>query len=92
MIAIKIATAKIDKTHLYEGKTGKFLDILLMENKDGVDQYGNAGFVIQSVSKEAKARGEKGPIIGNWKHIGTNKPQAAAQPAKQEDANDDVPF
>lgn len=91
MIAIKIATAKIDKTHLYEGKTGKFLDVLLLDNKDGVDQYGNAGFVVQSVSKEAKARGEKGPIIGNWKHVGT-KTEAKPAPKTESTNEDDVPF
>ena len=41
MITVSINTAKIDKTYLFEGKTGKFLDIALMESKNGKDKYGN---------------------------------------------------
>ena len=69
MITVNINTAKIDKNHLFEGKTGKFLDIALMESKSGKDKYGNDGFVTQSISKEARARGERGPIIGSWKKL-----------------------
>ena len=35
MITVSINTAKIDKSQLFEGKTGKFLDIALMESKSG---------------------------------------------------------
>lgn len=69
MITVSINTAKIDKAHLFEGKTGKFLDIALLESKNGKDKYGNDGFVTQSISKDARARGERGPIIGSWKRL-----------------------
>lgn len=99
LTTVKINVSKILKEHLYEGKTGKFLDIALIENRDGPDQYGNDGFVTQSLGKEARQRGEKGPIIGNFKHINTegNKP-AQAKPASKIDPHpddqpaDDVPF
>jgi hypothetical protein len=34
---------------------------------DEADQYGNWGMIVQSVSKEDKARGVKGAILGNVK-------------------------
>lgn len=79
MITVSINTAKIDKNHLFEGKTGKFLDIALMESKSGKDKYGNDGFVTQSISKEARARGERGPIIGSWKRLEHN-PRSQGHP------------
>jgi hypothetical protein len=49
--------------------------MVLFDNKDGKDQYGNDGFVVQSVSKEARQQGVKGPIIGNWKRVGEDAPK-----------------
>ena len=102
MTTVKINVTRILKEHLFEGKAGKYLDLVLMENKDGPDQYGNDGFVIQGVSKEARERGEKGPIIGNWKTVERKMPaqqkpatKPAAQPAPADGAppeDDDVPF
>lgn len=95
MISIKINASKIDKDHLYQGKTGKFLDAILIPNKDGQpDQYGQDGFVAQSVSKEARARGEKGPIIGSWRHVQQGGAQRKPEPVLPiEPSNDnDVPF
>lgn len=100
MIVLKIDVTKIDKNHLFVGKSGKYLDCILNENKDGVDQYGNIGFISQSVSKEAKEKGERGPIIGNYKEIVTIPrvpKQAEAKPAAKskppvDDDGDSVPF
>lgn len=101
MIVLKIDVTKIDKTHLFDGKGGKYLDCILNENKGGVDQYGNIGFIAQSVSKEARAKGERGPIIGNYKEIVTtprapkqseSKPSAKPTPKADDGADQDVPF
>lgn len=97
MISIKINASKIDKTHLYEGKSGKYLDAILIENKDGQpDQYGQDGFVAQSVSKEARARGEKGQIIGSWRRVQTGgqpRPQVQVRTiSKPQEQEDGVPF
>lgn len=100
MTTVKINVTRILKEHLFEGKAGKYLDLVLMENKDGPDQYGNDGFVIQGVSKEARERGEKGPIIGNWKTVDRKKqaPAPRQQPLPTAPAgaptpeDDDVPF
>lgn len=91
MITVSINTAKIDKNHLFEGKTGKFLDIALMESKSGKDKYGNDGFVTQSISKEARARGERGPIIGSWKRLEHN-PRSQGHPTGNASKSDDNLF
>ena len=70
MQSLNINTAKIDKSALYEGKQGKYLSLTLMDNRDGVDQYGNDGFIVQDIGKERRLAGEKGPIVGNWKYVG----------------------
>lgn len=95
MISVKINASKIDKNHLYAGKSGKYLDCFLIPNKDGQpDQYGQDGFVAQSVSKEARLRGEKGPIVGSWRYVQAGGSQRKPEPvAPIEPSNDnDVPF
>lgn len=93
MTKLSINVTKIDKSHLIEGKSGKYLELILNENKGGPDQYGNDGFVTQGVSKAAREAGQRGPIVGNYKII-PNKPKA--QPSLPvsipADNHDDVPF
>jgi hypothetical protein len=71
MQRLNINVSLIDKSELYEGKKGKYLSLTLFENRDGEDQYGNAGFIVQDIGKERREAGQKGPIIGNWKHVNT---------------------
>ena len=70
MQRLKIDVTKIDKSALYKGEKGTYLDITLLDNRDGTDQYGNDGMVVQDIGKQRREAGEKGPILGNWKHIG----------------------
>jgi hypothetical protein len=67
-IVVKLDVTKIDKTRLHEGKKGIYLDALLMHNT-GESKYGDDGFIIQSIPKEARDAGERGPIIGNWRYL-----------------------
>lgn len=98
MITVKINCSKIEKARLFKGEKGLYLDLLLIENRDGVDQYGNAGFVSHSVSKEEREKGVKGTIIGNYKIIGQKPAASSASPKKQTPTEpppaegDDVPF
>lgn len=93
MIAYKINVKKIDKALLYAGEKGTYLSGIFVENKDGTDQYGNDGFIVQEVSKEARQAGEKGPILGNWRNVQTKAAPApkpvSATPAAEDD---DIPF
>ena len=68
MIVLKIDVMKIDPKLLFQGKNGaKYLDAALV---DKPNDFGDDGFISQSVSKEDRAKGVKGPIIGNWKRVG----------------------
>jgi hypothetical protein len=78
MISVSINVTKIDKAHLYEGKQGKYLNLVLWETPD--DKYGNDYRVVQGVSKEARAAGTKGAILGNAKIVG-KKPEASSEEA-----------
>ncbi len=87
MIQLKIDVNKIDKTKLYNGKKGTYLDATLFLN-DQVDQYGNHGFIVQSVSKEERESGVKGTVLGNVKIF-----QKAEQSENQNIGSDnDLPF
>lgn len=99
MIIAKIDVTKLDKGHFFKGQKGIYADLVLIPNKDGVDQYGNDGFVSQGVSKEAREKGTKGAIVGNYRKINRGGDTAAPQKAKPEtkpdpsfDPDDDVPF
>jgi hypothetical protein len=105
MIILKLDVTKIDKTKVFEGKKGKYLDLVLHDNKGGRDQYGNDGFIAHSTTKEERAAGTRGAIVGNWKHSGSGiqkpherpadvqfppKEEKKGMPAGQDD--DDIPF
>lgn len=79
---IKIDVKKILKQHMYKGTKGTYLDCAIWPNKNGPDEYGNTHYVTQSVSKEARAAGVKGAIIGNIKWLESeSKPKPAPKPA-----------
>jgi len=96
MQRLKIDVTKIDKTALYKGDKGTYLDVTLLDNRDGTDQYGNDGMIVQDIGKQRREAGEKGPILGNWKFIGQSAPaQAKPSPAPiaaMDDGLDDIPF
>ena len=95
-VSIKIDVTKIDKSLLYKGAKGAYLDATVFI--DSVqDKYGNNGMVTQDVSKEAKSAGEKGPILGNvkvfWKEDGKEDGKVAKpSKSKGDDFDDDIPF
>ena len=100
MITTSINVTKIDKDAIKEHKSGgKYLGLVLFENKNGPDQYGYDGYVRQDLGKERRAAGEQSPIIGNWKHVGgfTKRPTVPQQqaPAKSDwdtEDNSEIPF
>lgn len=95
-VSIKIDVTKIDKSLLYKGAKGAYLDATVFID-DTPDKYGNNGMVTQDVSKEAKSSGEKGPILGNvkvfWRED-DGKAVKVAKPSKSkgDDFDDDIPF
>jgi hypothetical protein len=90
-IDISLDLGKIDKAALYESpKTGKkYLNLTLLL-RDEKDQYGNDGFVVQKISKERKAAGERGPILGNGKIMDWDAPKSPQITGNDDDQ--DIPF
>jgi len=105
MIIAKINVTKIDKARLFKGEKGTCLDICLIETPNG--QYDQDYMVTQSVTKEEREQGIKGPILGNARIIGTKAPApapsaytrapasapvAAPKPPVQQNLDDDIGF
>jgi hypothetical protein len=82
MIKLNINVTRIERARIVPGKNGKYLDLVLFENRNGPDQYGNDGFVAHDVTKDERELGMKGAIVGNWKRIEIRKP-ATAPPARE---------
>ena len=79
-VSIKIDVSKIDKELLFKGQKGTYLDATVFLDPSNPDEYGNNGRVSQSVSKEARAAGEKGNILGNVKVFWQGGPNQESQP------------
>jgi hypothetical protein len=94
MIELRIDVKKIMKSSIYSGEKGNYLTLRLKERKDGVDDYGNIGFIVQVLSKEDKELDIKPPIVGNYKEIDWDKVRGekAQTPATSQDEEDDIPF
>jgi len=87
-ISIKLDVTKIDKSKLFKGDKGTYLDATILM-KDEPDQYGNIGMVVQNVNKEDRDAGVKGAILGNVKYIA----KQVQQPKKEDTKSlDDLPF
>ena len=88
-IKLKIDVTKIDKTKLFQGAKGTYLDAVVFL-KDEVDQYGNNGMIVQSVTKEEREQGIKGAILGNSSPVGQQQPQQ--EQTAQQEKDDLLPF
>lgn len=79
----KIDVTKIIKEKMFNGKNGTYLDITIMTSREK-DQYGNDGMITQDLGKEARAKKEYGPILGNVRIVYADAPpqqkQAPATP------------
>lgn len=99
MITAKIDVSKMDKTKLFKGAKGTYLDIVLIPTPQS--EFGDY-MICQSVSKEERLAGKKGAILGNAKKLhkqgqsqrnsrqdGLNE---SAQAAEQDFNGNDVPY
>lgn len=83
-VALKIDVTKIDKNRLFAGQKGKYLDATVFVELNELDQYGNSGMITQDVSKDEKAQGVQGAILGNckvfWSDSGNQQSQQQQAP------------
>lgn len=64
MITVRIDVTKIDKSHLFKGEKGTYLDIVLIPVQ--TPKYGNDYMVKQDCGKENR---DTAPILGNGKTL-----------------------
>jgi hypothetical protein len=76
MIKISLNFDLINQAELFQGKKGKYLNLVLWETPN--DQYGNDFRVKQDFGKDKPDLAKNSPILGNAKWGGT---KTAAQPA-----------
>ncbi len=76
-VSLKINLSKIDKARIFEGEKGKYYDMTAFIDLDSEDQYGNNGFISESVTEDERKAKVKGTILGNskvfWKGEGTTQ-------------------
>ena len=97
-ISVRIDVTKIDKSRLYKGAKGTYLDLTTFIDTEVADQYENHGFISQSVDKEEREAKVQTPILGNVKVFYTDGQQAPQQSASQQQLpqsdsfDEDIPF
>jgi hypothetical protein len=81
---IEYAAFPIKANAIYMTEKTASMDVTLMDNRDGPDQYGNNGFATLDLGKERRLAGDRGPILGNWKDLdGGNQRQGRDVPASE---------
>ena len=101
-ISVRIDVTKIDKSRLFKGEKGTYLNLTTFVDLDNKDQYEKNGFISQEVTKEEQAQKVQTPILGNVKVFWSDRqsanqtPQAAssghAVGGDSDYYNDDIPF
>jgi len=93
-ISIKIDVTKIDKARLVKGEKGTYLDLTTFIDTEKQDQYGNHGFISQSVTKEERAQNVQTAILGNSKVFFSDSaaPQAQNRAPQRQQAAPPLPI
>lgn len=98
MIRCKINVLAIDRTKLFQGKKGLYLDVTLIPLHGNA--HGHDFMLVQDPGKEARMRGEKGAILGNGQLVGDRTappvagrgPQNGPASAPPENQDEGIPF
>lgn len=85
ILRLKIDVSKIDKSALFKGQKGVYLDAAVIMN-DEPDKYGNDGMITQDIGKDRRLQGDRGPILGNGQWV-----QMQSRPAPQRQAPQQQP-
>ena len=66
---VEYAAFPVKANAIYMTEKTASMDVTLLDNRDGRDQYDNDGFATLDLGKDRRLAGEKGPILGNWKNL-----------------------
>ena len=91
---VRINVSKIDKSKLYKGEKGVYLNMTTFVDLDQEDEYGNNGFISMEQSKEQRDAGEQSVILGNVKKFWIDGATASAPQSdiSFEELDEDIPF
>ena len=95
MISIKIDVTKINKSRLYVGAKGTYLNCTLIDTPNS--EYGDY-MIVEETTKEEREAGTKGTILGNGKIIKPKQPTPSVQQQYQAESDpnqgggDPLPF
>ena len=91
---VRINVSKIDKSKLYKGAKGVYLNMTTFVDLDEEDEYGNNGFISMEQSKEQRDAGEQSVILGNVKKFWIDGATASAPQSDMslEELDEDIPF
>lgn len=94
-VSVRIDVTKIDKSRLFKGEKGTYLDLTTFIDTDEKDRFDNNGFISQSTSKEERETGVQTPILGNvrvFTQSGSSGKSQSSQADSIPDNFDDYPF
>jgi hypothetical protein len=97
-LSVRIDVTKIDKSRLYKGEKGTYLDLTTFVDTAVADQYENNGFISQTLSKDEREAKVQTPILGNVKVFYTDSGSPAGSAAQGNTAaeesafDDEIPF
>ena len=91
---VRINVSRIDKSKLYKGEKGVYLNMTTFVDLDQEDDYGNNGFISMEQSKEQRDAGEQSVILGNVKKFWIDGATASAPQSDMslEELDEDIPF
>lgn len=69
MIVGKIDLRKVDQSKVFKGEKGDYLEIAIIENKNGPGKFGDTHMIVQGTTKQERENGIRGAIIGNAKEL-----------------------
>jgi len=91
---VRINVSRIDKSKLYKGEKGVYLNMTTFVDLDQENEYGNNGFISMEQSKEQRDAGEQSVILGNVKKFWSDGATASAPQSDMslEELDEDIPF
>ena len=91
-VSVRIDVSKIDKSRLFKGEKGTYLDLTTFIDTENTDKYQNHGFISQSVSKEERGQNVKTPILGNVKVFYQDGGVSPQKYQTMDGFEEDIPF
>ena len=91
---VRINVSRIDKSKLYKGEKGVYLNMTTFVDLDQEDDYGNNGFISMEQSKEQRDAGEQSVILGNVKKFWSDGATASVPQSDMSigELDEDIPF